>query len=471
MPVLYTFFFFLVVIYCLLCLYYSFFRMFYFNIFSLPGNVGDVIAFPLADIGEGITECEVLEWFVKEGQAVKQFDNVCEVQSDKANVGITSRYDGVVEKIMYAKGETAIVGKPLIMIRLTTATAGAAPKSDAPAATTACPAATASASTPAVASGDASDVLASPVVRRMARELNIDLGKVAGTGSKGQITKDDLLNFQSTAPSSTPAAAPATTAASAPAAAAASATASVASPFIGSAKVAAPEDRKVAVTGIQKAMVKSMTAAVNVPTLGFADEINVDRLIKIRALVKDSAARHGVKLTFLPFIIKAVSLSLSEYPAVNSTVNTDCSEITVRGSHNIGVAMDTPKGLLVPNVKNVQNLSVLEIAAELNRLQLLASQGKLGSADLSGATFTLSNIGSVGGTYCNPVLVVPQVMIGAIGRFNNITLMHKNGSPYASSVMNLSWTADHRALDGATVARFSNQVKAYLENPETMVLF
>lgn len=463
---------------------------------AVSGNVGDVIGFPLADIGEGITEVEVLKWFINKGDHIVQFQKICEVQSDKANVEITSRYDGVVESLECEVGQMAQVGSPLIKIKLTTATSGAKPKKDEKKTetTTACPlsaakpAASSTTTTAAVprradsrildTPRDPNHVLASPVVRLRAKQNNINLGHVKPTGTRGQITVEDLAQYMeevaegATAPqqaqvtpsvSATPIQSPSPSATTTPAKAVAPV------PVRGSAQAKA--DQVIQVAGIQKVMVKTMTNAAAIPTFGYSDEICVDELIKMRGLLVNKAKEHGVKLSYFAFIIKALSLALDKYPAVNSHVNNDCSQVTIRGQHNIGLAMDTPKGLLVPNIKNVQNLSILEIGAELNRLQTLGSQGKLGPEDLKGGTITLSNIGTIGGTYCSPILVVPEAAIGALGKFYTKAAFDAKGHVYPSTVMNIGWTADHRALDGATVARFSNEMKHFIEHPAEMMLY
>ena len=176
---------------------------------------------------------------------------------------------------------------------------------------------------------------------------------------------------------------------------------------------------------------------------------------------------------FLPFIIKAASLSLSEseFTCLNAHVNSDCSELIHRASHNIGVAVDSPDGLVVPNIKDCQNKSILEIALDLNELIERARNRKLTQDDTNNGTFTLSNIGAIAGTYCSPVVFPPQVCIGALGASQQWPRYHsKTGKLYKAAVMPVSWSADHRVIDGATVARFSNQWKEYLEDPSKMVL-
>ncbi|XP_073705559.1 lipoamide acyltransferase component of branched-chain alpha-keto acid dehydrogenase complex, mitochondrial-like [Garra rufa] len=167
---------------------------------------------------------------------------------------------------------------------------------------------------------------------------------------------------------------------------------------------------------------------------------------------------------------EAASLGLLQFPILNASVDEGCQNITFKASHNIGLAMDTPQGLLVPNVKSVQALSVFDIAVELNRLQALGSAGQLGTADITGGTFTLSNIGSIGGTYAKPVILPPEVAIGALGKIQVLPRFNSCDEVVKSYIMNVSWSADHRLIDGATMSRFSNLWRSYLENPSTMVL-
>ena len=257
--------------------------------------------------------------------------------------------------------------------------------------------------------------------------------------------------------------------------------------------------------------------------LGLCDEVVLDALMEARAALRPAADAAGVKVTYLPLIIKATSLALSQHPHLNAHVAADASEVVERewlaweplvahtdagtrvplslprparphysflppsgAAHNIGIAMDTPRGLIVPNVKGVERLTVLEVAAELARLQALAAEGRLGAADLSDGTFTLSNIGSIGGTYASPVLFAPEVAIGAIGTIRRLprfasTLPGRGArrpdgaaaaagdAIVAAHIMTISWAADHRVVEGAAMARFANTWKALLEAPLTML--
>lgn len=310
-------------------------------------------------------------------------------------------------------------------------------------------------------------VLASPAVRHLARQHNIRLSTVPATGPKGYITKQDILAFINGGAQAAPAASPSTATPAAPAAAAAKpAAVAAASPF----PAYTLQDQVVPITGLQRIMVQTMNASNAVPQLGYSDEIVMDELVRLRAQFKSAAEKQGIKLSYLPFIMKAVSLALRQYPHLNAHVNSDCTQLVQKGSHNIGLAMDTPRGLLVPNVKNVQDKSILEIAQELTRLGALGQEGKLGKEDLTGGTFTLSNVGTIGGTYTKPLLVVPEVMIGALGKFQTLPRFDSKGNVYPATIMVMSWSADHRVIDGASVARFSNAWKGFLERPTTMLM-
>ncbi|XP_035862953.1 lipoamide acyltransferase component of branched-chain alpha-keto acid dehydrogenase complex, mitochondrial isoform X2 [Sander lucioperca] len=375
---------------------------------------GPIVQFKLSDIGEGIMEVTVKEWYVKEGDKVSQFDSICEVQSDKASVTITSRYDGVIKRLYYDVDATALVGKPLVDIE-TEAGPAVIPEEDV-------------VETPAMAREEHTHqeikglkTQATPAVRRLAIENNIKLSEVVGTGRDGRILKEDILNFLAKQTGAiipptlfqeiqTPPPAPATAARPASTAAAAKPPPATPRPVFTGKDVTEP------LKGFHKAMVRTMTAALKIPHFGYCDEVDLSRLVSLRSELRSIAEARGVKLSYMPFFIKAASLGLLHFPVLNASVDEGCQNITYKASHNIGLAMDTLQGLLVPNVKNVQLLSVFDIAQELNRLQALGVAGQLGTSELSGGTFTLSNIGSIGGTYAKPVILPPEVAIGALGK-------------------------------------------------------
>ncbi|XP_027251384.1 lipoamide acyltransferase component of branched-chain alpha-keto acid dehydrogenase complex, mitochondrial isoform X2 [Cricetulus griseus] len=418
---------------------------------------GQVVQFKLSDIGEGIREVTIKEWFVKEGDIVSQFDSICEVQSDKASVTITSRYDGVIKRLYYNLDDIAYVGKPLIDIETEALKDSEEDVVE----------------TPAVSHEEhthqeikGQKTLATPAVRRLAMENNIKLSEVVGSGKDGRILKEDILNFLERQ-----------TGAILPPSPKAEITPPPPQPKdrtfptpISKPPVFTGKDRTEPITGFQKAMVKTMSAALKIPHFGYCDEVNLTELVKLREELKPVALARGIKLSFMPFFLKAASLGLLQFPILNASVDENCQNITYKASHNIGIAMDTELGLIVPNVKNVQVRSVFEIAMELNRLQKLGSSGQLSTTDLTGGTFTLSNIGSIGGTYAKPVILPPEVAIGALGAITALPRFDQKGDVFKAQIMNVSWSADHRVIDGATMSRFSNLWKSYLENPAFMLL-
>ncbi|EGD75277.1 dihydrolipoyl transacylase [Salpingoeca rosetta] len=423
-----------------------------------------VVPFLLADIGEGIAQATLLEWHVSEGDHVNQFDPVCDVASDKANVDISSRYDGKVVKLHYEVGEMAIVGKPLIDIEVEddddgetdegASTESATSEADATAESPAIPEQQGATAGPA----RTGKVLMTPAVRRIVRENNIPIEQVVGTGKNGRVLKEDVLNYLEHG--AQPAQAPAT----------ATTVGATASASMGQQQATATtgrglaEDQTQPISGIQAAMVKSMTAALKVPHFSYAEEIEMDGLMEARQTLRAMAA-DSLKVSYMPFIIKAASLALEKYPILNSHVNEECTSVTLKAEHNISVAMDTPLGLVVPNIKNVNNKSVFDIARDLNELQELGAKNKLKTEHLTGGTFTLSNIGVLGGTYLGPVIVVPQVAIGAMGRVRKLPRFDDNDNVIARHIMEISFSADHRVIDGVTIAKFSNEMKQFIEHP------
>jgi 2-oxoisovalerate dehydrogenase E2 component (dihydrolipoyl transacylase) len=430
-----------------------------------------IVPFNLPDIGEGIAEVEVLSWHVKIGDTVSQFQKIVDVQSDKASVEITSRFDGVVRALHYQVGDVAKTGKPLIDIEVTEDSVDVN-ESPAPSPATKVPAEKAVVADEMKVT-DSFHSLATPAVRSIAKQHQVDIRNIRGSGKDGRVMKEDILAYISKNEDVNVVVSESAHEKSESPISATIPTAPISS--------IPSKDIKIPIRGLQRAMVKSMSSAWTVPHLGLNDEIIVDELIQIRSMLKQRFEQSGLKLTYLPLIIKATSLALLKHPNLNASISSDNNDVIVRGSHNIGIAMDTPRGLIVPNIKNVQTLSLLQITQELFRLQTLASQGKLGEFDLSHGTFTLSNIGTIGGTYASPILFLPQVAIGAIGR---IVKMPRYASTLPSGtalksnevdaivpahVMSISWSADHRVVDGASIARFSSTWKHYLEKPGALV--
>jgi 2-oxoisovalerate dehydrogenase E2 component (dihydrolipoyl transacylase) len=218
-------------------------------------------------------------------------------------------------------------------------------------------------------------------------------------------------------------------------------------------------------------MAKQMLASVStIPHFTVSDELVMDNLITLRSRLKPEFEKQGIKLSFMPFFIKALSLAMLEFPVINSRLNDDASELTYLGSHNIGMAVDSKIGLLVPNIKNVQNLSLKEVAIEVNRLIDNARDGKLSNSDLKDGSISISNIGTLGGITATPVINKPDVAIVALGKTQKLPRFDQDGNVFAQSIMMVNWSGDHRVIDGATMVKFNNLWMSYLSNPETMLV-
>ncbi|XP_015910910.1 lipoamide acyltransferase component of branched-chain alpha-keto acid dehydrogenase complex, mitochondrial [Parasteatoda tepidariorum] len=444
----------------------------YRNYFTSKICFGKLVSFNLSDIGEGIREVTLKEWYVKEGDKVNQFDSICEVQSDKASVTITSRFDGYIRKLHYEIDSTATVGSPLVEIELFESD-DSEEQIDQVQDQLAAPS-----GLEIDFSRKSAKVLAAPAVRRIAMENNVKLSDVKGTGKDGRIMREDIFAHLELLKSKETIAQVSNEISMqhSPEQIVKELT-KVTLPFVEQREempvqspLPAGKDVTEVIKGYKKAMVKTMTKSLSVPTFGYSDEIDVSRFFELKAFFKKMMEERGLKFTFMPFFVKALSLSLLQFPILNATVDEKCENITYKASHNIGVAVDTIHGLIVPNIKNVQQLNVLQIASELNRLRDLGSRGNLGQGDLTGGTFTLSNIGSIGGTYTKPVIFLPEVAIGAIGKVQSLPRYDDQDNVVKRHIMVISWTADHRVIDGATMCRFSNLWKSYLEDPAFMIL-
>lgn len=304
--------------------------------------------------------------------------------------------------------------------------------------------------------------LATPAVRGLLKTLNVKIEDVVGTGKDGRVLKEDVHKFAKERDQKS---SPATSASS----------------HDSQPTEDVPQTEKlIPLTRIQSHMFTTMTRSLSIPHFLYADEIDLTPLSTIRRTVNANANANTStstppKLTFLPFIIKALSLALTSHPLLNSRVEPahgpSPPHLIMRSNHNIGIAMDTPQGLLVPNIKNVSSLTIYAIATELKRLQTLGQSGKLTPVDLSGGTITVSNIGTIGGTYVAPLLVDSEVAILGIGRARTIPAFDDKveGRVVKKEVVNFSWSADHRVVDGASLARMAECVRRYVEEPGSMM--
>ncbi|RPA95302.1 hypothetical protein L873DRAFT_1829859 [Choiromyces venosus 120613-1] len=409
--------------------------------------------FLLADIGEGIRECEVIQWFVQ------------------PEARITSRYDGVIKKLYYEAGDMAIVGKPLVDIDLKADISDPEQlgevESEAPAVSGVskqAPKTSEGVDGPGHSSTSTTRLhrsLATPAVRRITREHDVDIMEIKGTGKDGRVLKEDVTRFVEARKSGGHVSE-------------SSSLQSSTLPRPPRAQAVSPrEETKVPLTHIQSQMLKAMTKSLTIPHFLYSDEINFDQLIHLRSTINKSLNANSPvpRVSFMPFVIKAVSIALEQYPLLNSRLEFDADNkpsLIMRPQHNIGVAMDTPAGLVVPNIKDVTNLSILDIAAELTRLQELGAEGKLTPADASGGTITVSNIGNIGGTVVAPVIITGEVAILGMGRAQKLPRFDEDGQVVAKTITNFSWSADHRVVDGATMARMAALVRELVEVPGKM---
>lgn len=296
--------------------------------------------------------------------------------------------------------------------------------------------------------------LATPAVRGLLKTHGVSILDITGTGKEGRVLKEDVLRFVEAKES--------------PSGSSLTSTPTPSSTTLDTRQT----ESSVRLTPIQSAMFKTMTKSLNTPHLLYADEIDVGDITSIRKKLA-SDAKDPKKITFLPFIVKAVSLALNEFPILNARVDTTDPakpKLVMRAKHNIGIAMDTPNGLIVPNIKDVANRSIYDIAAEIARLSALGKEGKLTPTDLNGGTITVSNIGNIGGTYVAPVIVPTEVAILGVGRTRTVPVFDEQGQVARGEQVNFSWSADHRVIDGATMARMGNRVRNFIEAPELMLL-
>lgn len=395
--------------------------------------------FILPDIGEGIVECEVIEWKVREGDFVEEDDVIVEVSTDKAIVEISCIHSGQITKLYYLAGERAEVHAPLYTIDIDEEDIeptdrlieGERQERDLALIIP-------SASLPQNDSNK--KVSTSPAVRKLAREHDLDLALVSGSGKNDRILKEDVLAYlkpESRVPS-----------------------------------LVLPEnveDRTEAIVGVRKIMAQRMADSVNsIPHFSFVDEVDVSELLKLRASLNVTFAEK-VKVTLMPLLMKALSLSITAFPIVNSRVDDAFNQLTYLQSHNIGMAVAGKTGLLVPNIKNIQKRSIIDIAQEVIRVTHAARSGVISPTDLKGGTITISNIGAIGGLSASPIINKPEVAIVALGKIQTLPRFNGAGKIKACQIMTISWSGDHRVIDGATIAHFNNTWKAYIENPHTML--
>lgn len=426
-------------------------------------------SFKLPDIGEGMHEGEIVKWHVQAGDSVEEDQVILEVQNDKAVVEIPSPVKGTVKEVKVAEGTVAVVGDELIVFEVEGADHAEAPQ---PAASAPEPAvsgqepAREAASSPASAgafAGAAAEVLATPGVRKLAREKGVDIRLVKGSGRHGQVTREDVLAF---AEGRGAEAERKETGAAEPAAVKPADTARAAQ----AAEPAAGLEERVPLRGIRKAIAAAMVKSVyTAPHVTVMDEADVTKLVAYRERIKPLMEQKGIKITYLPFIVKALVAAARDFPALNASIDEEAGEIVYKKYYHVGIATDTDQGLLVPVIRDADRKSMWMIAAEIKELAGRAREGKLAPQEMQGGTITITNIGSAGGLFFTPVINYPEVAILGTGRIAEKPVV-RDGEIVIGQVMALSLSFDHRLIDGATAQHALNRIKQLLEDPELLVL-
>lgn len=426
--------------------------------------------FKLPALGEGIFEGEIVKWFFAAGDTVNEDDVLCEVQNDKSVVEIPSPVSGKVLEVVVEEGTVANLGDVIIIIDAPDAPAdshGEEAKEEASAQETK-EEAPAKEETKAAAPAQNVEVdenrrvIAMPSVRKFARDNGVNIKAVQGTGKNGRVVKADIeayLNGGQAAPA---------------AEAKSEAPAETAKTEAPKAPITAPEgdfpETREKIPAMRKAIAKAMVNSKHTaPHVTLMDEIEVSALWDHRKKFKDIAAEQGIKLTFLPYVVKALVSALKAYPALNTSLDDATEEVVHKHYYNIGIAADTERGLLVPVVKHADRKSIFQISDEINQLAVKARDGKLTPSEMKGASCTISNIGSAGGQWFTPVINHPEVAILGIGRIAQKPIV-KDGEIVAAPVLALSLSFDHRQIDGATGQNAMNHIKRLLNNPELLLM-
>jgi pyruvate dehydrogenase E2 component (dihydrolipoamide acetyltransferase) len=445
-----------------------------------------IYEYRLPELGEGLHEGEIVKWHVKPGDQVEEDQVLLEVQNDKAVVEVPSPVSGRVRELKVPEGTVSVVGDVLVTIEVEGelpggevvsgqadgAAAGAVPQAGPKAEQPAANAQAASvqpdarpeggASVPAAAQGEqgaggaktagARTVLATPGVRKFAREKGVDLAAVEGTGKNGRITKEDVLAYLAggAKPSGENVSTP--------------------EPAARQAAASSREEERVPLRGVRKVIANAMVKSVyTAPHVTVMDEADVTRLVELREKAKPLAEQKGVKLTYLPFIVKALVAAAREFPVLNASLDDENNEIVYKKYYNVGIAVDTDNGLLVPVVEDADRKNIWTIGREIKDLAERGRAGKLRPEELKGSTISITNIGSAGGMFFTPVINYPEVAILGTGRISEKPVV-KNGEIAVGKVMALSLSFDHRIIDGAVAQHALNYIKQLLEDPELLVM-
>lgn len=435
--------------------------------------------FRLPDIGEGIHEGEIVKWDVEEGQEVQEDDTLVEIQNDKSVEEIPSPVTGKVLKIHFEEGAVAHVGDILVEIDAPgyegndeedeevveeTAVEEVQPVESTPAAPTGkevtleeTTTESAQAKEAVATTNSTGRVLAMPSVRKYARDKGIDITQVTPTGKGGRVLREDIDQYD---PNATPAETPVQETATQEE--------TKAEPYVS----AQPEaEVREPMTGMRKAISKAMVNSVHtVPHVTLFDEVEVSALWNHRNKFKTIAAERDTKLTFLPYVVKALVATVKKFPILNASIDDATQEIVLKNYYNIGIATDTDRGLFVPTIKEANAKSMFTIADEISDKAALAHDGKLSASDMSHGTISISNIGSARGQWFTPIINHPEVAILGVGTINKEPIINENDEIVVGRMMKLSLSFDHRIVDGATAQLAMNELKRLLNDPELLLM-
>ena len=417
-------------------------------------------AFKFADIGEGIHEGNILEWKFNEGDMVKEGETLVIVETDKVNAELPSPVDGKITKINFKVGETVEVGQVLVVIGGDVSTPKqTAPLSEGDEEKAAGVIGEIEVSNDVMAASSEhheeqetkvlkGKVLATPVARKLAKDLGVDIQMIKGTGANGRVMKDDIRK----------AAEKHTT----------SSTTQVATPKVSVSTQG--EVELVKITNLRKAIVKAMTLSKQViPHTVLLDEINVNKLVDLRKQVKAQAAAQDIKLTYMAFIMKAVVLALQKFPWFNASFDQENEQMVLKKFYNIGMAVDTPDGLIVPNIKDANHKSILELATDIQTIGELTKSRKIQLDALKNSTFSITNFGAAGIAAGTPIINHPEVGILGVGKIEQKPIV-VDGEITIAYTLPLSLAVDHRVIDGADAGRFLNYLKMLLSEPLMLLL-
>ena len=429
--------------------------------------------FKLPDLGEGMEEAEIRHWLVKTGDTVRLDQPIIQVETDKAMVEIPAPVAGRIASICVQEGTVAKLGEVLVIFDTENGAASIPPSSTVQSITSVPLKSTTPASPANFTSKAPQRILAAPAVRKRAFELDIELADVPSSHSTGRVTMDDIQAYIERAQkvSSVPALTTAMpSAVSETRHEQANGASKNPSMFPGRQESIEATEERQPLTGLRKRIAEHMERSWRtIPHAAAFDELDGSELVALRQTLKPLAEQRGVHLTYMPLLIKLLIPVLKEFPIFNASLDEERREIVYKRVFHIGIAADSPEGLLVPVMRNADQLTIIQIAEQLERLVEGAQKRTLSLSEVAGSTFTLNNIGSFGGSSGTPIINYPEVAILAVGRLQEKAVV-QNGTIVARTIMPLALSFDHRVIDGALAGRFLARFKALVEHPQQLIL-